>query len=91
MASERAFEMALRFTISVPGVTPQSSELLSPEHLLQNAKYAGMGPLSEDEFKAIRLRLATAFEWRVGGANVKRSPGRRISLMMGVAASCRPP
>jgi len=56
MASERAFEMALRFTISVPGVNTAIVGTTSPKHLLQNAKYAGMGPLSEDEFKAIRLR-----------------------------------
>ena len=56
MVSERAFEVALRFTISVPGVSTAIVGTTRPEHLLQNAKYAGMGPLSEDEFTAIRLR-----------------------------------
>jgi aryl-alcohol dehydrogenase-like predicted oxidoreductase len=53
---ERAFEMALRFTLSVPGVHTAIAGTANTGHLLQNAKYAAAGPLAPHEFDTIRAR-----------------------------------
>jgi aryl-alcohol dehydrogenase-like predicted oxidoreductase len=56
LQGERAFETALRFTLSVPGVHTAIVGTTNPAHILQNAKYAANGCLSQDEFEMIRAR-----------------------------------
>lgn len=53
---QRTFEMALRFTLSVPGVHTAIVGTTNPEHLLQNARHAATGPLAQREFDMIRAR-----------------------------------
>jgi aryl-alcohol dehydrogenase-like predicted oxidoreductase len=56
LQGERAFETALRFTLSVPGVHTAIVGTTNPLHVLQNAKHAATGPLDQDKFEAIRAR-----------------------------------
>jgi aryl-alcohol dehydrogenase-like predicted oxidoreductase len=56
LQGERAFETALRFTLSVPGVHTAIIGTTNPAHVLQNAKYAATGCLNQDEFEMIRAR-----------------------------------
>jgi aryl-alcohol dehydrogenase-like predicted oxidoreductase len=56
LQDERAFETALRFTLSVPGVHTAIVGTTNPAHLLENAKYAKAGFLGHDEFEMIRAR-----------------------------------
>lgn len=55
-AGVRDFEMALRFTISVPGVHTAIVGTTNPEHLRQNIRHAALGPLTKEEFDAIRFQ-----------------------------------
>jgi hypothetical protein len=55
MADGRDFEMALRFTLSVPGVHTAIVGTTDARHLKQNIHYAALGPLENEEFEAIRL------------------------------------
>ncbi len=54
LQTERASEIGLRFTLSVPGAHTAIPGTTSPEHLLENAGYAAQGPLSQSQFDAIR-------------------------------------
>jgi aryl-alcohol dehydrogenase-like predicted oxidoreductase len=56
LRGERAFEIALRFTISVPGVHTAIVGTKDPAHLLQNAEYAAAGFLDQDKFDMIRAK-----------------------------------
>lgn len=56
LSSERAFETALRFTLSVPGVDTAIVGTTDPAHLLQNIEYAEAGHLDPAEFAMIRDR-----------------------------------
>ena len=56
LQGERAFETALRFTLSVPGVHTAVVGTTNPAHVLQNAKYAATGSLDRGEFEMIRAR-----------------------------------
>jgi aryl-alcohol dehydrogenase-like predicted oxidoreductase len=56
LQGERAFETAVRFTLSVPGVHTAIIGTTNPAHVLQNAKYAATGCLNQDEFEMIRAR-----------------------------------
>jgi aryl-alcohol dehydrogenase-like predicted oxidoreductase len=56
LQGERAFETALRFTLSVPGVHTAIVGTTNPAHVLQNAKYAATGFLDQEEFEMIRAR-----------------------------------
>lgn len=56
LQGERAFETALRFTLSVPGVHTAIIGTTNPAHVLQNAEYAAKGVLNQDEFEVIRAR-----------------------------------
>jgi aryl-alcohol dehydrogenase-like predicted oxidoreductase len=56
LQGERAFETALRFTLSVPGVHTAIIGTTNPAHFLQNCKYAARGALDQDEFAVIRAR-----------------------------------
>src|SRR6266403_2415125 len=54
LQSDRASEIGLRFTLSVPGAHTAIPGTTNPEHLLENARYAAEGPLPGDQFEAIR-------------------------------------
>jgi hypothetical protein len=56
LSGERAFETALRFTLSVPGVDTAIVGTTDPAHLLQNIEYAEAGCLDQAEFAMIRQR-----------------------------------
>lgn len=51
---DRASEIALRFTLSVPGAHSVIPGTTNPDHLLENARYAAEGPLPSDLFGVIR-------------------------------------
>lgn len=53
---ERAIAIALRFTLSVPGVQTALVGTTKPERLEANARFWDAGPLTEEEFKSIRNR-----------------------------------
>jgi aryl-alcohol dehydrogenase-like predicted oxidoreductase len=56
LKSESAFEMALRFPLSVPGVHTAIVGTTKPVHLFQDAKFATNGMMEDDQFSSIRKR-----------------------------------
>ena len=54
LQGDRASEIGLRFTLSVPGAHSAIAGTTNPDHLLQNARYAAEGPLSTELFESIR-------------------------------------
>ncbi len=56
LSGEQAFETALRFTLSAPGVNTAIVGTADPAHLLQNIEYAKAGCLDEAEYAMIRHR-----------------------------------
>jgi hypothetical protein len=52
----RALEIALRFTLSVPGVHTMIVGTTNPAHLRQNLEFTTTGGLDEDQFNHIRTR-----------------------------------
>jgi len=54
LQTDRASEIGLRFTLSVPGAHTAIAGTTNPEHFLENAKYAAEGPLPGAQFDAIR-------------------------------------
>jgi aryl-alcohol dehydrogenase-like predicted oxidoreductase len=53
---DKAVEMALRFTLSVPGVHTAIVGTTKPEHWRKNAEYAAAGSLSAGQFDSVRNR-----------------------------------
>ncbi|SEF63072.1 aldo/keto reductase [Paenibacillus sp. UNC499MF] len=53
---EDSIEKALRFTLSVPGVSTVIVGTSKPGRWVQNARLAGQGPLPREEVEAIRAR-----------------------------------
>lgn len=56
LGTEASIAHALRFTLSVPGVHTAIVGTTKPERSQENARMAGQGALSADEFDAIRQR-----------------------------------
>lgn len=54
LQGDRASEIGLRFTLSVPGAHTAIAGTTNPEHLVENAKYVTEGPLPGAQFDAIR-------------------------------------
>jgi hypothetical protein len=62
LRSDRAFEIALRFTLSVPSVHTALIGTTNPAHMLQNIANAISGPLDRKGFEEIRARWKEAAE-----------------------------
>jgi aryl-alcohol dehydrogenase-like predicted oxidoreductase len=55
-SGKRDVETALRFTLSAPGIHTAIVGTTNPKHLQENIRHATLGPLTREEFDAIRLR-----------------------------------
>lgn len=58
----RAAEVALRFTLSVAGVSTALVHTTSPKRWSENASSVQAGPLPPDEYEAIRARWQAVAE-----------------------------
>jgi hypothetical protein len=56
LQGREAFEKALRFTLSVPGVSTAIVGTTDIEHFNQNIRFAEAGKLNDEEFQALRDR-----------------------------------
>ena len=56
LQDRQAFEIVLRFPLSIPGVHTMIVGTTNPEHFRQNIEFAAAGALHEDQFEAIRTR-----------------------------------
>lgn len=56
LQEDRALEMALRFTLSIPGVHTMIVGTTKPAHLRQNVEFTAAGVLDENQYQAIRNR-----------------------------------
>ena len=59
LQENRALEIALRFTLSIPGVQTMIVGTTKPAHLRENVRLAAAGVLDADEYHAIRDRWKT--------------------------------
>lgn len=69
---DAAASIALRFTLSVPGVDIALVGSTNPEHWRHNAALLAAGPLPQAQFEAIRAHWRKVTWWR------QRLPSRRI-------------
>ena len=72
LAPEKATELALRFTLSVPYISTASVGMTNVQRIQQNKAALLTGPLSQEEYLAIRKRWQTKTWWR------KKIPGDRF-------------
>ena len=59
-----AFGIALRFTLTVPGVDVAIVGTTNPDRFQSNAALLSAGPLSQEQFEAIRSRWNAVTRWR---------------------------
>jgi hypothetical protein len=79
LPGDRALEIALRFTLSIPGAHTMIVGTTKPQHLIENVRLAAAGILDAHQYQSIRDR------WKkVAHLELQKTPeldgGRFVSL-----------